>query len=79
MHTGAVSGEHNWIQFGKDCKDYKDLKCTLVWFPTYITGSSLAKIVRLQESQMHTGVVSDIHNWIQFGKDCKDYKDLKLK
>ena len=32
-------------------------------------------------NEVHTGEVSDVGNWIQFGTDCKDWKckNLKLK
>ena len=57
---------------------------TITWAETgLIEGCNRRKCVFLfvHWNEVSTGEVYDVGNWIQFGRNCKDwkYKDLKLK
>ena len=48
------------------------MKCTLVRFPTYVTGSSLAKIVKIESTRISSQ--SDVDR----GSECEVRRPAKL-
>ena len=68
-----------------DAKFCGSFHSKITWATTGLTeGFNRRKcilVIFVHWNELHICEVSDVCNWIQFGKDCKDwkYKDVKLK